>query len=111
MRRQVRIEGSAEALDRATAERIFAARGRENQLQTIVSPQGEEIEDLDDLRTALAAAEDRYRDQPVPCPEDWGAVRVVPALAEFWEEAPDRMQDRLEYRRNGGGWDIRRLAP
>jgi pyridoxamine 5'-phosphate oxidase len=45
------------------------------------------------------------------CPEDWGPIRVVPTTVEFWEQAPDRMHDRLLYERDGDEWKWSRLAP
>jgi pyridoxamine 5'-phosphate oxidase len=47
----------------------------------------------------------------VACPPDWGAFRVVPEAVEFWQEAPDRLHDRLLYERVGAGWRLTRLAP
>ena len=109
--RQARVEGRAEIADRELAEELFAARPRDRQLQAIVSRQGDEIEGLDGLRARLAAREAELGADPVPCPEDWGAVRIVPERVEFWEEAPDRLHDRQMYERAGDGWRRAQLAP
>jgi pyridoxamine 5'-phosphate oxidase len=109
--RQARVEGRAEIADRELAEELFAARPRAHQLQALVSRQGEEIDDLGSLRTRLEALRAETDDQPVPCPEDWGAIRLVPDAIELWSEGDDRLHDRLSYRTGANGWQRSRLAP
>jgi pyridoxamine 5'-phosphate oxidase len=38
---------------------------------------------------------------------------VVPRSVEFWQGRPDRLHDRLRYRRaaGDGDWTVERLAP
>jgi len=110
-RRQVRAAGAADLLSRDAAERLYSSRSLRHRLQTLVSPQGEPIESLERLRGELDELERRYRDAPPPCPDWFGAVRVVPSVLEFWEERADRLHERVEYRRGDGGWTSRRLAP
>jgi pyridoxamine 5'-phosphate oxidase len=109
--RQVRVEGRAEVAERGLAERLFADRPRGHQLQAHVSRQGEEIESLAELRTRLEALQAELANRPVPCPDDWGAVRILPDRLEFWQEAPDRLHDRLLFELVGGEWPRSRLAP
>ena len=47
----------------------------------------------------------------VPMPDFWGGYRVIPEVVEFWQGRPNRLHDRLRYRRDGGEWVIERLAP
>ncbi len=108
--RQVRVEGRAEIAERELAEELFAARPRSHRLQALVSRQGEAIEDLAPLRERLDAWKSEP-DRPIPCPAEWGAVRVVPAAIEFWSEGADRLHDRLSYAAVGDGWRCTRLAP
>ncbi len=109
--RQARIEGRAEIAERELAEELFAGRPRSHQLQAHVSRQGEEIESIEALREQLAALDAELADRPVPCPEDWGAVRIVPEQIEFWEEAEDRLHHRTLYEAEAGNWHRSLLAP
>jgi pyridoxamine 5'-phosphate oxidase len=109
--RQARIEGRAEIAERELAEELFAGRPRSHQLQAIVSRQGETIEDLGPLRTRLDALKDETKDQPVPCPDEWGAIRVRPDVVELWSEGDDRLHERCFFDRDGDGWAMSLLAP
>jgi pyridoxamine 5'-phosphate oxidase len=110
--RQLHLTGEAVLAERALADELFAGRELSRQLQAIVSRQGEPIEDLEQLRDRHAhlmkvteAAPDR--------PPEWGAIRIVPNLFEFWSESEDRMHDRLLYERDAKGesWRRTRIAP
>lgn len=109
--RQVRIEGCAEIADRDLAEELFAERPRSHQLQAHISRQGEEIESLDQLRDGLEELRAELGEGPVPCPDDWGAVRLVPDRVEFWQEGEDRLHSRQLFVAINGGWRRSLLAP
>lgn len=109
--RQVLVQGSASEGERALAEELFAERPREHQLQALASRQGAEIRSLESIRERLVALRAECEGQPVPCPEDWGVVHVAPSAIEFWQEARDRLHERVEYRRSGSSWTVRLLAP
>jgi pyridoxamine 5'-phosphate oxidase len=109
--RQARVEGPAEIAERELAEELFAERPRAHQLQAHVSRQGEEIESLEALRERFKQLDAELGEGPIPCPEDWGAVQIVPDRIEFWEEAADRMHRRTLYEAEAGGWRRSLLAP
>jgi pyridoxamine 5'-phosphate oxidase len=108
--RQAHLTGTAEPAERALAEELFAERDLLHQLQTVVSRQGEPIEGLEALRDRLAHLAE-VQETPPPCPEDWGALRVVPETIELWSEAEDRIHERRLFRRKGAGWEQTLLAP
>lgn len=109
--RQARVEGRAALAERELAEELFAERPRSHQLQAHVSRQGEEIESVERLRERLGQLDAGLGEGPVPCPEDWGAVRIVPDRIELWEEAEDRLHRRTLYEAEAGEWRRSLLAP
>lgn len=108
--RQVHVTGEAALAERALAEELFAARDPIHRLQTVVSRQGEPIDDLDHLRDRLVHLAAVQETAPA-CPEDWGALRVRPRTIELWSEAPDRLHERRLFERDGAGWSLTLLAP
>lgn len=108
--RQVHITGEAVLAERELALELFSERDLAHRVQTIVSRQGETISDIEGLRARHAHLMSVI-EAPPECPEDWGAIRVVPDSIEFWSQAGDRMHDRLLYARGEHGWSRSRLAP
>ena len=111
LERQVRVEGSAEVLDRARVEAYFRSRPRDAQVGAWASPQSRVVDSRATLVASYAEAEARFVDGEVPAPPHWGGYRVLPEVVEFWQGRPGRMHDRLAYRRDGTGWVVERLAP
>jgi len=109
--RSVRIEGPAERLPAAESDAYFASRPRGAQLGAWASPQSMVIQSREQLDQALAAAEERHAEGPVPRPQHWGGFLVRPERVEFWEGRPNRLHDRVRYERDGEAWRIERLAP
>jgi pyridoxamine 5'-phosphate oxidase len=111
--RQVVVTGAVERVTDAEADAYFASRPRGSQIGAHASPQSRVIETRDELDDASAAASERYPDA-VPRPPHWGGLRVVPETVEFWAGRPNRLHDRLRFRRDSGaagGWVVERLAP
>jgi pyridoxamine 5'-phosphate oxidase len=111
LQRQVRVEGIAEAVDRAESEDYFRTRPRGSQLGAWASAQSSVVASREELAEAYLATEQRFAGQEVPCPPYWGGFLVTPTMVEFWQGQPSRMHDRLVYRCNDAGWSLTRLAP
>lgn len=112
LERQVRIEGRVERTSAADSDAYFHSRPVGSQLGAVVSQQSAVIPDRATLETRLRELEARYHDQEVPRPEHWGGFRVVPDAIEFWQGRPNRLHDRLRYRKAADGlWVIERLSP
>lgn len=111
--RQVRVTGSTEPLSGEESDTYFAGRPRATQIGSWASRQSEPVADRAVLVAAVAEAEERFADRTVPRPPHWGGYLVRPDSVEFWQGQPDRLHDRLRYRRTAGanGWAVERLSP
>jgi pyridoxamine 5'-phosphate oxidase len=108
--RQAHVMGRAELAERQLAEELFAERDLFHQLQSVVSRQGEPIDDLGPLRERLSHLAQVQETAPA-CPPDWGALRVVPDAVELWSEAEDRIHERRLFARDDDGWGETLLSP
>ncbi|MCL2430705.1 MAG: pyridoxamine 5'-phosphate oxidase [Alphaproteobacteria bacterium] len=111
LKRQVRIEGSAEAVSDVEGDAYFSQRARMSQIGAWASDQSRPLDSRATFERRLLEVEARFKDQPVPRPPRWSGFRLVPVQMEFWEERPFRLHDRLVYRRDGDGWTMTRLYP
>lgn len=105
--RQVRIEGRIERIPAEASDAYFASRPRDSQLSAWVSSQSSEIEDP----VSLAAAQRKFGDTPVPRPCNWGGLRLIPERFEFWQGRASRLHDRIAFKKQAAGWQVKRLAP
>jgi len=113
LQRQVVARGPLLEVDPAEADAYFASRPHGSRLGAIASPQGQVIPARSVLDARRAALETQYPPgSAVPRPAGWGGLRLAPETVEFWQGRPDRLHDRLHFRRAGeANWVVERLAP
>jgi pyridoxamine 5'-phosphate oxidase len=109
--RQVRVNGSVRLLSDGDSLAYWRTRPRGSQLSATVSAQGQEVGSREELEARVKELAARNPGE-LPLPPMWGGYLIVPRIVEFWESRPDRLHDRVEYRRGGdGSWNRRRLQP
>jgi pyridoxamine 5'-phosphate oxidase len=109
--RQIIIKGVAEKLSRKQSEEYFHSRPRGSQIGAWASDQSDPVPSREYLEEQIKKFEDKFKDQKVPLPADWGGYGVRPETIEFWQGRENRMHDRIIYRQKGDLWIIQRLAP
>ena len=111
LERQVVVSGAVEQVAREETVAYFRSRPRGSQIGAWVSRQSSVVPDRDALERRRAELEERFAGGPVPVPDFWGGLRVVPSAVEFWQGRPGRLHDRLRYRQDGASWVVERLSP
>ena len=111
LERQVRILGNVSRISREQSERYFRTRPAGSQLGAWASHQSSVLRNRAELEEKLREVTARFGEDPVPLPEHWGGWSLVPYEFEFWQGRPDRLHDRIRYRRHATGWTIDRLSP
>jgi pyridoxamine 5'-phosphate oxidase len=112
--RQVIVQGVAERLSREESAAYFRTRPHGSQLGAWASERQSAVVTRPELERRYAELARRWPGD-VPLPDFWGGYRVVPRSVEFWQGRPNRMHDRLRYRRldvdEPDKWAVERLSP
>ena len=111
LERQVRIEGGIEKLTDEISDKYFFARPFESRLSAVVSPQSKPVPNREFLESSREDLRDKYPDQDLHRPKEWGGYIVKPKRIEFWQGRAGRLHDRVLYTLENINWKIERLAP
>jgi pyridoxamine 5'-phosphate oxidase len=111
LHRQVRLEGPVERLAPEESDAYFASRDRESRIGAWASRQSRELASREQLDAQVAAVQARFAGADVPRPEFWGGYLLTPSVIELWTGRANRLHDREQWRRTGGGWTMWRLSP
>jgi pyridoxamine 5'-phosphate oxidase len=110
--RQVRIEGNVYQISAGESDNYFQSRPRESQIGALVSKQSKVLESRESLEKNVKEIQQRYRDQPIPRPVNWGGFYLSPTCVEFWQGRAHRLHDRIQYKlEKNNTWSIQRLYP
>ncbi len=111
LERQVHVAGHASPTTREESEEYFVTRPATSRLGAWASRQSEVIPDRAWLEQRQAEFLAQYGETNIPCPPNWGGIRIRPHTIEFWQGRRSRLHDRLRYKRTGDTWKIDRLSP
>ena len=111
LRRQVRVEGTVEEVDKAEADDYFASRSWLSQIGAWASKQSQPLKGRFELEKRVAEFTAKFHIGAVRRPEFWSGFRLLPVRIEFWQEQPFRLHDRKVYNRSPDGWTVEKLYP
>jgi pyridoxamine 5'-phosphate oxidase len=110
--RQVRIEGTVTPLSAKDSDEYFHSRPRGSQIGAFASAQSHVLASREELEKIADEAEERFKDQPIPRPDNWGGFCLKPDYVEFWQGRANRLHDRIKYSLEADGkWSMQRLYP
>ena len=109
--RQVRITGRVSKLPAAESDAYFATRPHASRVAAMASRQSSVISSRAALEDRFAELKAEYPNDGPPRPINWGGYCVHPNEIEFWQQGPNRLHDRLRYRKSRGDWILERLSP
>jgi pyridoxamine 5'-phosphate oxidase len=111
LRRQVRIRGDIELVSDAEADAYYESRPRGSRIGAWASKQSRPLESRFALEKAVAEYTVKFGIGHIPRPAHWSGFRLKPVSIEFWHDRPFRLHDRIEFRRDGDGWEKIRMYP
>lgn len=110
-KRQVRVEGSVEAVPAPLVDAYFKTRHVLSRLGAWASRQSQPLASRAELEAQVDAYQKKFAGQDIPRPPHWSGYRVVPRKIEFWQQGEGRLHDRFLFTREGEGWFFERLSP
>jgi pyridoxamine 5'-phosphate oxidase len=109
--RQVKWLGTVEKVSREDSEAYWNSRPRESQIGQWVSKQSRAVANRETLDNEYKAAETKWQNQNIPCPQNWGGYLLRPTYVEFWIGREGRFHDRYTYQKVENQWLGQRLYP
>jgi pyridoxamine 5'-phosphate oxidase len=112
LRRQIRIEGTIEEVDPATADAYFNSRSRDSQLGALASDQSRPLASRGEFLGRIAKVTAQHLVGRIPRPPHWTGFRLIPQAFEFWMDRPFRLHERRRFELDSHGtWTSGLLYP
>ena len=110
--RQIRIVGTLEQVDNATADAYYNSRNYESRIGAWASNQSSVLENRDKLLNSIEDFKKKYKDKEnVPRPNHWSGWNLKPSSLEFWLDGDNRIHERLKYTLKNNNWSKSLLSP
>lgn len=112
LRRQIRIEGPLEEVTSAEADAYFHSRPFVSQVGSAASDQSRPLDQRVTYERRVEQIQEACKQAgEVPRPPHWTGFRLNPQRMEFWLSRRNRLHDRRQFNRAGGGWSSTLLYP
>jgi len=112
IRRQIRVSGKVNSVDKKEADEYFASRDYGSKISAWASSQSKVMKNRNELLDKIRIFEKKFSDKNnVPRPPHWSGWRVIPKEIEFWLEIKNRSHQRLNYRKENDKWIKEVLYP
>ncbi len=108
---QVIIEGRVEHISDRQADAYWASRPRESQIASYTSLQSRPLKNRKTLEIQFSRCRALFKGKKIPRPARWSGFRVIPNRIEFWKARPNRLNERILYRKARRGWGMTPLYP
>ena len=108
---QVRIQGEARLISGSVLDSYFNERNRESQIVSVVSDQGKELHDLNELILKFDTVANNTEISEIRRPDNWGGYAIVPFRIEFLVFSESRFHDRTLYERKDQIWQKKKIQP
>ena len=109
--KQVRVEGKVKELSKLEADTYFNSRPEKSRIGAWASDQSRQLSNRKELLENINYYAKKFSKTKIPRPSYWTGFKVKPTLIEFWQDMPFRLHDRLEYKKVGKNWIIKKLFP
>ena len=109
--RQIRINGTVTKTERSESQEYWDSRPRNSQISAYTSLQSQPIESFSHLKEQVKANEEKFANEPIPCPQNWGGYILQPNSFEFWQGEAGRLHQRTRFISENDKWIKTLLAP
>lgn len=111
LERQIRIEGLVEKTSTEESYKYFRTRPFKSKVGAWASNQSTVIGGRLTIVKKFLEYLVKFHSSEIPLPPYWGGYVLKPSAFEFWQGRPNRLHDRIRYRKENDEWIIERLSP
>ncbi len=109
--RQIRIQGIATPIALELADKYFYERSKDSQIVSIVSNQGQEIRNINELIDKYNHLDTLVPSTELKRPENWGGYAIRPVRIEFLQFQSTRFHNRQLFMLANDKWTEKQLQP
>lgn len=96
---QISVKGIVKQLSTADSDSYFQSRPRLSQIGAWASEQSQVLKKRKDFDDRIKYFEEKFKNNVVPRPAEWGGFNVQPLEIEFWFSREGRLHERYVYQR------------